>query len=297
MARNLYFSEAVRSEQRLYEDIIIESLKMYGQDLYYLPRTIVNENRVFGEDVPSKFSNSYKIEMYIENTEGFEGEGDLFTKFGVEIRDEATFIVARKRWNTTVGRIDNQIEGERPREGDLIYLPLSNSLFEVMHVEHEQPFYQLSNLPVYKLRAQLFEYNDEDLDTGVDIIDDIERDYAYTYVLTLDATSGLIKIGETATQTLASGVTISGEVSKYSDSDSKLHLIHINTSDNKYHSFATSRSITITGDTTRVVDSSYTVTAVGEDNKISSNEQNTDFQTDAGGFLDFSESNPFGDPS
>ena len=137
MATNQYFKNKVRSEQQLYEDIIIEALQMYGQDVYYLPRTIVNENRVFGEDVPSRFSNSYKIEMYIENTEGFEGEGDLFTKFGVEIRDEATFIVARKRWNTTVGRIDNQIEGERPREGDLIYLPLSNSLFEVMHVEHE----------------------------------------------------------------------------------------------------------------------------------------------------------------
>ena len=195
MARNIYFSDKVRSEQKLYENIIIESLKMFGQDVYYLPRTIVNENRVFGEDVPSKFSNSYKIEMYIENTEGFEGEGDLFTKFGVEIRDEATFIVARKRWNTTVGRVDNQIEGERPREGDLIFLPLSNSLFEVMHVEHEQPFYQLSNLPTFKMRCQLFEYSDEDLDTGIDQIDDIEKEYAYKYVLTIDQ-------GEPATATV-----------------------------------------------------------------------------------------------
>ena len=159
MARNIYFSDKVRSEQNLYENIIIESLKTYGQDVYYLPRTIVNENRIFGEDVPSKFSNSYKIEMYIENTEGFEGEGDLFTKFGVEIRDEATFIVSRRRWNTTVGKIDNQIEGERPREGDLIFLPLSKSMFEVMHVEHEQPFYQLANLPTFKMRCQLFEYS------------------------------------------------------------------------------------------------------------------------------------------
>ena len=120
MARNIYFSDAVRSEQRLYENIIIESLKMYGQDLYYLPRTIVNENRVLGEDVPSKFNQSYKIEMYIENTEGFDGEGDLFTKFGVEIRDEATFIVSRRRWNHTVGQATNEINGERPREGDII---------------------------------------------------------------------------------------------------------------------------------------------------------------------------------
>ena len=181
MATNRYFSQKVRSEQNLYEDIVIESLKMYGQDLYYLPRDIVNEDRIFGDDVPSRFNSSYKVEMYIENVEGFDGEGDLFTKFGVEIRDQATFVMARKRWAQTVSRFDNEINSDRPREGDLIYLPLSNSLFQVMAVEHEQPFYQLSNLAVYKLRCELFEYNDEDLDTGVAAIDDIEVDYAYTY--------------------------------------------------------------------------------------------------------------------
>ena len=120
MATNLYFSQKVQSEQNLYEDIVIESLKMYGQDVYYLPRDIVND------DVPSRFNSSYKVEMYIENTEGFDGEGDLFTKFGVEIRDQATFVVARRRWTTTVNRFDNDINSERPREGDLVYLPLSN---------------------------------------------------------------------------------------------------------------------------------------------------------------------------
>ena len=181
MATNLYFSQKVNSEQNLYEDIVIESLKMYGQDIYYLPRTIVNEDKVFGDDVPSKFSAAYKCEMYIENVEGFDGEGDLFTKFGVEIRDQATFVVARRRWRNTINKTDNMITAERPTEGDLLYLPLSNSLFQIMAVEHEQPFYQLSNLAVYKLRAELFEYNDEDLDTGIDQIDEIEEDYAYTY--------------------------------------------------------------------------------------------------------------------
>ena len=125
---------------------------MYGQDVYYLPRTIVNEDKIFGDDVPSRFSASYKVEMYIENVEGFDGEGDLFTKFGVEIRDQATFVVARRRWSSTVNRYDNAINSDRPREGDLVYLPLSNSMFQIMAVEHEQPFYQLSNLAVYKLR-------------------------------------------------------------------------------------------------------------------------------------------------
>lgn len=292
--RNLYFSDKVRSEQNLYEDIIIESLKIYGQDVYYLPRDLVGEDRVFGHDVPSRFNSSHKIEMYIENAEGFEGEGDLFTKFGVEIRDEATFVVSRRRWEQTVKRYDNEISGDRPREGDLIYLPLSNSIFQINHVEHEQPFYQLSNLPTFKLRAQLFEYNDEDLDTGVAVIDDIERDYAYTYILTLDSDSKTIEIGQTATQTLTDGTLMAGEVSKWSDSDNKLHLIHVGASDGKYHTFTTG-TIVLSGDYR--LDSNYTVSAITEDNKISENEQNTDFQTIGADFLDFTENNPFGDPS
>ena len=292
--RNLYFSDKVRSEQNLYEDIIIESLKIYGQDVYYLPRDLVGEDRIFGHDVPSRFNSSHKIEMYIENAEGFEGEGDLFTKFGVEIRDEATFVVSRRRWEQTVKRYDNEISGDRPREGDLIYLPLSNSIFQINHVEHEQPFYQLSNLPTFKLRAQLFEYNDEDLDTGVAVIDDIERDYAYTYILTLDSDSQTIEIGQTATQTLSDGTLMAGEVSKWSDSDNKLHLIHVGASDGKYHTFTTG-TIVLSGDYR--LDSNYTVSAIAEDNKISENEQNTDFQTIGADFLDFTENNPFGDPS
>ena len=289
MARNIYFSDKVRSEQNLYENIIIESLKMFGQDVYYLPRTIVNENRVFGEDVPSKFSNSYKIEMYIENTEGFEGEGDLFSKFGVEIRDEATFIVARKRWNTTVGRIDNQIEGERPREGDLIFLPLSNSLFEVMHVEHEQPFYQLSNLPTFKMRCQLFEYSDEDFDTDLVSIDGIEQNNAYEFDIVLSGISGNFEIGERVEQTLLDGTILGGEVSKWVSDINTLSIIHLGGNDGKFHLPSTGR--TITGQESNA---SGTISSFVEDNQLSANEQNNDF---AGlDFIDFSETNPFGDP-
>lgn len=290
MATNHYFSQKVRSEQDLYEDIIIESLKIYGQDVYYLPRDIVNEDRILGDDVPSRFNSSYKIEMYIENVEGFDGEGDLFTKFGVEIRDQATFIVSRKRWANSVARYDNELSSIRPLEGDLIYLPLSNKLFQIMQVEHEQPFYQLSNLPTYKLRTELFEYNDEDLDTGIDEIDVIERAHAYEYLLTLDSASNGFTIGETATQTFSTGVTMQGEISKWSDSDNILGLIHVGASDGLYHEFTTTLQISS-------LTSVATVTAVTEDNQISSNEQNTDFNTIGDDFLDFTESNPFGDPS
>ncbi len=185
MARNFYFSEKVRSEINLYEDLIIEALKIYGQDVYYLPRTIVNEDTLLGDDPASQFTASHKIEMYIENVEGFDGEGDLFTRFGVEIRDEATFVVSKNRWSTQVARADNAIQGDRPTEGDLIYLPLSKSMFEIRHVEHEQPFYQIENVPVYKMRCTLFEYSNEDFDTGTTTIDEIERDYAYQYIIGL----------------------------------------------------------------------------------------------------------------
>ena len=297
MATNLYFSQKVHSEQNLYEDIVIESLKMYGQDVYYLPRDIVNEDRIFGDDVPSRFNSSYKVEMYIENVDGFDGEGDLFTKFGVEIRDQATFVVARRRWTTTVNRFDNEINSERPKEGDLVYLPLSNSMFQIMAVEHEQPFYQLSNLSVYKLRAELFEYNDEDLDTGVDVIDDIERDYAYEYLLTLDSASTGFTIGETVNQTLASGVIMSGEVAGFSDSDNVLKLIHIGANDGKYHEFVSGLQVIGTTDITLAgAKSIANVSSVSEDNQISQNEQNLDFSNIIDDFLDFSEGNPFGDP-
>ena len=185
MARNLYFSEKVRSEMDLYADLVIESLKIYGQDVYYLPRDLVNEDVLLGDDVTSRFPTSHKIEMYIENVEGFDGEGDLFTRFGVEIRDEATFVVSRTRFSAQVRRPDNDIATDRPTEGDLIYLPLTNKMFEIQHVEHEQPFYQIENLPVYKMRCTLFEYSGEDFDTGIEDIQDIEKTGSYQYVLSV----------------------------------------------------------------------------------------------------------------
>lgn len=288
MAINPYFSQSVRSEQNLYEDIVIESMKIYGQDVYYLPRDIVNEDRILNEDIPSRFNSSYRIEMYITNVDGFDGEGDLFTKFGVEIRDAATFIVARRRWSQTVGRYDNYINSIRPREGDLIYLPLSNSLFQIMHVEHEQPFYQLSNLSTYQLRCELFEYNDENLETGIDAIDGIERRYAYEYVLSLDSSGAGFEVGETVTQTLSSGVILTGEVSRWIDSSSTLGLIHFGASDGDFHLPVSGRNIVGSLST-------INVTSVTEDNQISENEQNDDFSTLSADFLDFTETNPFGD--
>lgn len=188
MARNFYFSEKVRSEMNLYEDLVIEALKIYGQDLYYLPRHIVNEDTLLGDDPTSKFPTSHKIEMYIENAEGFDGEGDLFTRFGVEIRDEVTLVVSKSRFETQVRRMTTSgIDLDRPAEGDLIWIPLTNKMFEIRHVEHEQPFYQIENLPVYKMRCTLFEYTGEDFDNQIDDIQDIEENFSYQYKVSLIA--------------------------------------------------------------------------------------------------------------
>ena len=192
--RNLYFSAGARSEQNLYEDLIIEAIKIYGQDLYYLPRDLVNVDDVFREDPVSKFNSNYLLEMYVDNADGFDGEGDLFTKFGVEIRDQVTFTVAKRRWQQTVMRYDNEIQGIRPLEGDLVFTPFSKKIFQIMHVEHEQPFYQLNNLPVFKLQCELFEYNDEDFDVNNDAITQLEEDAAFRYELTL--TQGITAAGK-----------------------------------------------------------------------------------------------------
>ena len=290
--RNFYFSDKVRSEQNLYEDIIIESLKMYGQDVYYLPRDTVGEISELGDEVPARFNSSHKIEMYIENTEGFDGEGDLFTRFGVEIRDEATFVVARKRWLAQVKQFDSEVTAIRPLEGDLIFLPLTKKLFEITHVEHEQPFYQLSNLPVFKLRAQLYDYNDEDLDTGIEDIDTIEQDYAYTTLLVMspaDRTTEF-KIGHTMQQTVGTAV-MKGEISSWDPLTGRLGLIHVGSDDGKFHQLQAG-SITYLENNTN-----HTVASVTEDIKQTANEQNDLFDAGNLSFLDFSEDNPFGDPN
>jgi len=292
MPTNPYFRQNVRSEQTLYEDIVIESLKMFGQDLYYIPRDLVNEDKIFGDDVSSRFNSSYKIEMYIENIEGFDGEGDLFTRFGVEIRDEATFIVSRKRWLSIIGRYDNEINSERPREGDLIYVPMSKSMFQIMHVEHEQPFYQLSNLPTYKMRCTLFEYNSEDFDTGVEEIDNIERDNAYGINLTLATNPPILDVenGTIVYQTIdSSGLKINGEITSWSPLNKTLKLKHIGSDDGSFREFDVDKPLTINN-------TLYDITSVIEAFDNAPNTQNDDFSDETLDFLDFTETNPFGEP-
>ena len=167
-----------QNEKNLYEDFIIEGLKIYGHDVYYLPRTLVNQDLILGEDSLSKFDDSYLIEMYVETTEGLAGEQELINKFGLEIREETTFMLSKRRWNDAVDSYHTMIKEGRPNEGDIIYYPLLNKFFEISFVEDQEPFFQLGNLPVYKLRARTWEYSSEKLDTGVADIDSAEDQFS-----------------------------------------------------------------------------------------------------------------------
>jgi hypothetical protein len=183
MPTNNYFQNGggigETSEQRLIEDLIIESLKIYGHDTFYLPRTLVNKDNIFDEDQLSSFDAAYPLEMYLENVQGFAGQGDIFTRFGMEVRDQATFILAKRRWEDMVTRQSPTLQTKhRPNEGDLIYFSRTKSLFEIKYVDFQNPFYQANQIYVYRLTCELFEYSSEDIDTGIAEIDAIETKYS-----------------------------------------------------------------------------------------------------------------------
>ena len=152
-------------ERNLVEELFIESIKVRGEDYYYIPREVISEDFIFNEDKISEFKNFYQIEMKLENVQEFGGDGDLFTKFGYTLTDSGVVTVSRKRF-------EEEIPLPHPREGDLVYFPLTSSVFEITFVEDENPFYQLGKLYSYMLTIELFRYGNEEFDTGIDEIDD-----------------------------------------------------------------------------------------------------------------------------
>lgn len=178
MATNVYFSQGTYTEQNLVQDLIVESLKIYGKDVYYIPRSLYAKDAVLGEDPLSRFENAFPIEMYIEDVDGFQGQGVFLQKFGIQVEKTATFVVARKRWTQMVGKYNVSIIPHRPSEGDLIYFPMTRGLFEIKFVENQDPFYEIGNLYVYKLRVELFQYSSERIETGASEVDEIENVYS-----------------------------------------------------------------------------------------------------------------------
>ena len=294
MPRNPYFSLGTHSEKNLYEDIVIEGLRIYGQECYYLPRKIINKDGIFNEAQLSEFGQAFSIEMYVENVDGFEGEGDILSKFGLEMRDQMTLVVANRRWEQLIGRFDSD-SSVRPHEGDLVYFPLVKGLFEIRYVQEESPFYQIQNVPVFKLKCELFEYSNEAIDTGVAEVDKIETDFASRTTLTLGDGTGTFELGEDVTQDV-DGIAVTGEVAEIRDNE--IDVVGITASDSSNTVFTiTSDSIgNIIGSSSGA---SFAIT--GEDNFIPMDDtdkfaDNEDFEIIGNNFLDLSETNPFGIP-
>lgn len=197
---NPYFLQGSSSEQRLVQDLINEQLRMYGQDIVYLPRNIINKNTILKEITSSNFDDSFRIEAYLVNYEGFGGQGDILSKFGVKTTDEVTFIISKERYEDFISpfiSLNTQIEVSfRPQEGDLIYLPLDNTIFEIKYVEGKKPFYQLNNLYVYELRCEVMDYEADDvINTSINEVDESVKDFGYIVKL--------IMVGSGATSTSA----------------------------------------------------------------------------------------------
>ena len=177
MSTNFFFNNFQSSqEQLLIEDLVIESIKIYGLDCFYLPKKIIDKDKIYGEDSLSEYNKSYMVEMYVKNVEGFAGEGDFLSKFNVEIRDQITLTIARRTFENEVQYFE--FGYTRPREGDLIFLPLNNKVFQIKFVEHEPVFYQMGALQMYDLKCELFEYSNEIMNTGFPAIDDLESNYS-----------------------------------------------------------------------------------------------------------------------
>ena len=190
MPLNPFFLQGSASEQRLVQDLINEQLKIYGVEVFYMPRKFIGTDDVMKENIVAKFDDSFALEAYVQNYEGFAGSGDLMTKFGVRTTDELTLVISRERYEDFVsvfyqdGNEETKLTS-RPKEGDLIYFPLSDSLFEVKFVEHEQPFYQLGKLYMYQLTCELYEYEDAVIDTSIEEIDNNAEDDGFIATLTL----------------------------------------------------------------------------------------------------------------
>lgn len=225
MARNRFFNQytPVKQEQNLIEDLIIESIKIYGVDAYYLPRTHVNLDRLFGEDASMKFDDALEMEMYVKSYEGFQGQEDFLSKFGLQIDEQITFVVAQKRFKQSLKQCflteysynvvmedGNELLQEstydyesiiRPREGDLIWFPMAGYLYEVKFTENIENFFQLGKLYTYELRCERYEYSSEKLDTGITDIDNVEETFSQSseFVAKLTSEDDTIILAEDGT--------------------------------------------------------------------------------------------------
>ena len=282
MATNLYFQNTTsHAEQELINSLTSEVIQIHGLDVFYIPRTLVKEDVLLGEDVLSKFSTAYEIEMYLKTTEAFGGEGDLVSKFGLDVRDEVIFTVHKDRFELAT-------DMAKPLEGDLVFLPISKGLFEIKFVEHEQPFYQAGKNYSFDITCELYQYSEEQLETGIADIDNIEREQSAAIDLIMTAGgSGAFTTDEEVYQGVSlAAATGKGIVVSWNATTRSLRV------NDTSGTFAASTNVT--GATSGAVWSQASAadyqalpTTPFADNK--------EFETDGDAILDFSEANPFGD--
>jgi hypothetical protein len=285
MSTNHYFNNIRSSgEQNLLEDLTIETIKIHGMDMFYLPRTLVNKDTFFGEDPISRFETIKPIEMYLETVNGFQGSNDLLSKFGLQVKDSASFIVAKKRFQ-------KETKMERPMEGDIVYLPLTKGLFEIKFVEHENPFYQLGKNHTFKLSVELFQFSEEAFRTGETEIDSIAEDLRFTMTLGFGATAGAgtFVVGQSVYQFHTDSTTGS-----YTGANATAVIRTVN---------STSIEISdVVGSWLSgyfVADNANTayrpITSITDKVNTTTYNDNADLQTKSDTIVDFTETNPFGD--
>jgi hypothetical protein len=301
MATNHYFnpfpSDQITSEQLLIEDLVIESMKIYGMDVYYLPRTSRDQiDYLFGEDTLKQYTTAYSIEMYLENVTGMDGEGDFISKFGLEIRDEVSMLVSRLRFKYSTGA-SNLI---RPREGDLIFIPLVNNFFEITFVENEQDqamFYTLGrgrggNVYLYALKMKKFVFSDEVVTTGVELIDSQIRNYYRRSLLPFvpGGTGNFLNDEIVYQGTDLANASAQAVVHTWTPSTRNLEVYRVqgNFANGATIFGATSNAAWTTASTL----DHFTLDDSGFDDIIDNNR----IQREANDILDFSEINPFGEP-
>ena len=283
MATNTYFSQGTTGEQDLTQSLVNEQIKMFGKDVYYIPRTLVKQDTVFGEDTMSKFEGAYLIEAFIEDNSGFRGDGDMFSKFGVQIADQATFVISRTRFTEAVDDNATLIVEGRPNEGDLVYFPMANKIFEIQFVEYEVPFFTLGKIYTWGLRCELFQYSDEDIDTGITEVDAIEVNYANA--ISVNVAEG--GSGDFVAEEIVTGgnSNVTATVKSWNSATRQLVLYN--------RSGIFSIPETLTGNTSSAAWTSATYNTLN--NKNDESQSNWAVETQADAIVDFTEGNPFGE--
>ena len=280
--------------QDMYEEYIIESIQLAGSDWYYLPRTMVDEDKLLREDVHSSFNNAYQIEGYITEENAFLNTRPTIGREGLEIIDGANLAIAKSRFHEIVPDV------VRPFEGDLVYSSVYNGIFEIRHVEHEKPFFEFSDLTLYHLKIVKYQYNHDTFDTDIDEIDEIQYNYAYSVNLSYNNLIGSFSVGDIVIQDLSNGITVSGKISNIDEIDNIITLVDITSNDELQNNFGISSTSLLYNDAgstleiTKLYDIDETLTEE-ESERVMPHEpvqQNQDFEIDVNDYTSKS-NNPF----